>query len=106
MINRHFKVEGNIVYPSNAKMINWGPFYYHSEESAISKMNDLLTEITTYVRTISNDETIEPYNCAGSIPEQVLFFKIDALNDNNETETCDGIIVYEEIEFEDQEPTE
>lgn len=102
MINKHFKLEGNIVYPNNNKIITWGPIYYNSEELVISNMNNLLTEITKYVRTISNDETIEPNNITGLVEDHVLFFKINALNDNNEIENCHGTIIYYEIEFENQ----
>ena len=40
-MNRYFKTEGNILYPSkddhNRPMLTWGPFYFHSFDKAQAK---------------------------------------------------------------------
>jgi hypothetical protein len=42
-IKRYFRVEGNIIYPDET-MLTWGPFYYHSKDKAMERMQLITIE--------------------------------------------------------------
>lgn len=94
----NFKVEGNIIYP-NGHMLTWGPFYYHSKENAIKRMEQILTDITNWVNEKDSSLNITPKIIA-KIDTQIVFH-ILAWKDEDTIEGCNGIIEVVPITFED-----
>lgn len=94
-IVRNYKVEGNIIWP-NKTMLTWGPFYYHSQEKAIDKMNDILNYIINWC------DNAEPENITVANDATQIAFDIKVLNDDHTAlENCTGFIEVTEIFFED-----
>lgn len=95
MKEHNYKVEGNLIHPDKT-VLTWGPFYYHSQEKAIDKMNDISNCIIAYCNNA------EPENMTVANDATQIAFNIQALNDDNTTlENCTGFIEVTEIFFED-----
>ena len=93
-----YKVEGNIIY-SNEHMLTWGPFYYHSKEKAIKRMDDILKDITNWVNEKDSSLNITPHIIL-KVDTQITFH-IMAWKDDNTLEKCNGLIEVELFGFED-----
>ena len=93
-----YKVEGNIIYP-NEHMLTWGPFYYHSKENAIKRMDDILKDITNWVNEEDPSLNITPHIIAKG--DTQIAFRIMAWKDDNTLEKCNGLIAVELFDFED-----
>lgn len=104
-MNRYFKTEGNILYPSkdkhNRPMLTWGPIYFHSFEKAQAKMDEILEWIVNWVNE-QNKVYITPENVIRCSDNKMVVFKIDAWKDEHNLVKCDGIITVEDIFFEDE----
>ena len=61
MSERYYKVEGNIIYPDK-QMLTWGPFYYHSRNNGVEKMESILDNITAWCNTKDTSLNIKPEN--------------------------------------------
>ena len=96
--NLFYKVEGNIIYP-NKNMLTWGPFYYHSKEKAINRVEDVLNDIIDWCNSKDSTLHIIPQNIIKK-PEQVVF-KIQAWKDEETLQECNGVIDVELVKFED-----
>ena len=94
-IVRNYKVEGNIIRPDKT-MLSWGPFYYHSQDKAIDKMNDISNYIINWC------DNAEPENITVANDATQIAFDIKVLNDDHTAlENCKGLIDVTEIFFED-----
>lgn len=92
------KVEGNIIYP-NGHMLTWGPFYYHSNEKASERMEQILTDITNWVNETEPSLNITPQIVLKR--DTQIAFRIMAWKDDNTIEKCNGIIEVVPFMFED-----
>lgn len=95
-----YKVEGNIIY-SNKQILTWGAFYYHSKNKALEKAEDILKYITEWSNKKDSSLNIEPKNVKRLANGEQIIFEIQAWKDDDNLENCNGIIIVEEIYFED-----
>lgn len=100
MRDRHFKAEGNIIYP-NKEMLTWGPFYYHSLEKAKAKMADIMDMIIEWVNEKDKTLNIKPEEVTSCSDNMMTSFIIKAWKNENTLQECNGIIEVEEIFFDD-----
>lgn len=98
---RHFKAEGNIIYPDKT-MLTWGPFYYHSLDKAKAKMIDIMDMITKWVNEQDKTLNIKPEDIVNCSVNTMTVFKIKAWKDEKTLQDCNGIITVDEIFFEDE----
>ena len=106
-MNRYFKTEGNILYPSkddhNRPMLTWGPFYYHNKENGKIQMGNIEKYIIDWVNEQDKSLNIKPENyivCSGG---NMVVFKIKAWKDEQTLQDCDAIITVDDIFFEDEQ---
>lgn len=97
-MNRHFKVEGDIIYPDHT-FLTWGPFYYHSKEKAKIRMEEILLDITNWCNMKDPSLNICPQDIK-RMGDQIVF-DIQAWKDDTTLQKCDGIIEVEFFKFED-----
>ena len=106
-MNRYFKTEGNILYPSkddyNRPMLTWGPFYYHSFDKAQEKMDEILTWIINWVNEQDPSLNIQPENLIRTRDGHQIVFYIKAWKDEQTLQDCDAIITVDDIFFEDEQ---
>ena len=98
-MNRYFKVEGDIIYPDHT-FLTWGPFYYHSKEKAIEKIDCIFSNIIDWCNLKEPILEITPRNVIRNKTQVV--FSIMAWKDEETLQECNGIISVEEIFFEDE----
>lgn len=99
-MKRHFKVEGNLLYPDKS-MLTWGPFYYYSEDNGKERMNSILTDITNWCNLKDPTLNIQPTNLIKTSGNTQIVFHIKAWKDETHLEECRGIITIEDIFFEE-----
>ena len=97
----YYKVEGNIIYP-NESMLTWGPFYYHSEDKAISRMAEIMKDIISWVNQQDPSLDIQPEDLIRTKNKKMIVFKIKAWKDEKTLQLCNGIIQVDNIFFEDE----
>jgi len=102
MNKRNYKVEGNIIYP-NETMLTWGPFYYHSKDKGQERMEIILEDITKWCNLQDPSLNIIPENLIRTIDNSQIIFNIKAWEDEETLQNCKGIIIIEEIFFEDKD---
>ena len=95
-----YKVEGSITFPDHTDL-TWGPFYYHSKESAIRRMDDIMDDIVSWCNLKDPSLDIKPQNVTRTRDEQVIGFNIQAWKNDTTLQECDGFIGVESIYFED-----
>lgn len=100
MDERIFKVEGNILYPDKT-MLTWGPFYYHSREKAIERMDGIMKDVVDWCNLKPIDMNIEPENVVKTNLSDQIGFKINAWTDDMSLVKCTVFISVEDIFFED-----
>ena len=100
-MERYFKTEGHIIYPDKS-MLTWGPFYYHSQEKALTKIDDILKHITEWVNLQDSSLNIKPENIVKPKQGSMIAFKIKAWKDEQTLQDCDAIISVDDIFFEDE----
>lgn len=98
----YFKVEGNILYPDK-QMLTWGPFYYHSKENAIKRMDIILKDIVNWCNLQDSSLHIKAENIIRCSGNTQIAFDIKAWKNEKQLDDCDGIITVEEIFFENDE---
>lgn len=99
-MERYFKTEGNIIYP-NKEMLTWGPFYYHSKEKAMDKMDVVLEYIVNWCNEKDPTLNIKPQELIKTRDGSQIVFEIDAWYTEDDLQRCNGIIAVEEMFFED-----
>jgi len=102
MNKRNYKVEGNIIYP-NETMLTWGPFYYHSKDKGRERMEIILEDIIKWCNLQDSSLNIIPENLIRTIDNNQIIFNIKAWKDEETLQNCNGIILIEEIFFEDKD---
>lgn len=102
MNKRNYKVEGNIIYP-NETMLTWGPFYYHSKDKCRERMEIILEDIIKWCNLQDSSLNIIPENLIRTIDNNQIIFNIKAWEDEKTLQNCNGIILIEEIFFEDKD---
>ena len=95
-----YKTEGNILYPDKS-MLTWGPFYYHSEDKAKEKMEEVLKDIVNWCNLKDPSLNITPKDVKRPRSGIHITFEIQAWRDEHHLEDCNGIITVEPIFFED-----
>lgn len=100
-IKRYFRVEGNIIYPDDT-MLTWGPFYYHSKDKAMERMQPILNDIIDWVNGKDPTLEIRPEDLLTTIGGTQMVFKIKAWRDEKAIQKCKGIVLVEEMFFEDE----
>ena len=100
-MNRYFKVEGNIIYPDKTTL-TWGPFYYHSIEKTMNKMNNIMEYIVDWVNLKDKSLNIKPEKYVKASGGKTVVFEIKSWKDEQTLQNCDGIISIDEIFFEDE----
>ena len=100
-MERYFKTEGNIIYPDKS-MLTWGPFYYHSKEKALAKIDVILKHITEWVNLQDPSLDIKPEDIVKPKQGCMVAFNIKAWKDDTHLEDCKGLITTEDIFFEDE----
>ena len=101
-MKRYFKTGGNIIYP-NLQMLTWGPFYYHSQEKATRKMDEVLENIVDWCNGQRPGLDIKPQGLIRTHDNSQIVFKITAAWDTKKRlQKCNGIISVEDIFFEDE----
>lgn len=101
-MERYFKTEGNLIYPDK-QMLTWGPFYYHSIDLGMERMNQIIEDIVNWVNLKDPTLDIKPENFIKPKGGRMIVFKIKAWKNENTLEDCDAIITIEDIFFEDEE---
>ena len=101
-MKRYFRVEGNIIYPDKT-MLTWGPFYYHSKDKAMGRMQPILNDIIDWVN--GKDQTLEirPEDLLTTSDGTQMVFRIKAWRDEETIQKCNGIIEGDELFFEDED---
>ena len=99
-MERYFKVEGTIIYPSE-DTLTWGPFYYHNEENSKKKMEEVLEYIVSWVNKQDPSLNITPTNMIRTKCGKQIVFNIKAWRDDEHLDDCGCLISNEEIFFED-----
>jgi len=100
-MKRYFKTEGNVIYPDK-DILTWGPFYFHSYERAIAKIDDIIKYITEWVNLQDPSLNIKPENVVKPKKGNMVTFKIKAWKDDEHLEDCEAIITAGDIFFEDE----
>lgn len=100
-MERYFRVEGNIIYPDET-MLTWGPFYYHSKDKAMERMQPILNDIIDWVNGKDPTLEIRPEDLLTTIGGTQMVFKIKAWRDEKTIQKCNGIVLVEEMFFEDE----
>ena len=106
-MNRYFKTEGNILYPSkdedNRPMLTWGPFYFHSFDKAQAKMNEIMSWIVDWCNEQDKTLNIQPENVIRCSGNKMIVFNIKAWKTEQLLQDCDAIITVDDIFFEDEQ---
>lgn len=100
-MERYFKTEGNIIYPDKS-MLTWGPFYYHSREKALAKIDNILKNIVDWVNLQDPSLNIIPEDIVRPKQGCMVAFNIKAWKDDKHLEDCKALITTEDIFFEDE----
>lgn len=101
-MNRYYKTEGNVIYPDKS-ILTWGPFYFHSEQNALNKVDVILNHITEWVNLQDPSLSIKPENIIRAKGNKMVAFHIKAWKDDQSLYECKGLITVEDIFFEDEE---
>lgn len=99
-MERHFKTEGILRYPSESTL-TWGPFYYHNEDKAKAEMEKVMKYIVDWVNEKDPTLDIKPTNVMRTRCDKQIIFEIKAWRDDEHLDDCNGIITVDEIFFED-----
>lgn len=100
-MERYFKTEGNIIYPDKS-ILTWGPFYYHSREKALAKIDSILKNIVDWVNLQDPSLNIIPEDIVRPKQGCMVAFNIKAWKDDKHLEDCKALITTEDIFFEDE----
>jgi len=80
-------------------MLTWGPFYYHSKDKAISRMDEIMKDIINWVNQQDPSLNIQPEDLIRTKDKQMIVFKIKAWKDEETLQLCNGIIEVDNIFF-------
>lgn len=79
-----------------------GPFYYHSKEKSLSKIDDIIKYITDWVNLQDPSLNIIPEDIVRPKQGCMVAFNIKAWRDDTHLEDCKAFISSQDIFFEDE----